>query len=45
MSVPMLQHLSLKTNEEIEWEIFSMKNKTCELDIILTYVRTYFQQY
>ena len=44
-SVPILWNLSPMTNEEIEWEILSMKN-TCELDIILTtYSRAYFQQY
>ena len=34
--VLMLQHLLPNTNEEIESEILSMKNKTCELDTIPT---------
>ena len=35
-SVPRLQDLLLLTNEEIEREILSMNNKTCELDAIPT---------
>ena len=37
-SVPRLQDLLPLTNEEIEREILSMKNKTCELDAIPTNV-------
>ena len=35
-SVLMLQHLLPMTNKEIEGEILSMNNKTCELDTIQT---------
>ena len=35
-SVLMLQHLLPMTNENIEREILSMKNKTCEVDTIPT---------
>ena len=37
-SVPRLQDLLPLTNEEIEREIISMNNKTCELDAIPTYL-------
>ena len=37
-SVPRLHKLQPLTDEEIEKEIHSMNNKTCELDAILTYL-------
>ena len=37
-SVPRLHELQPLTNEEIEKEICSMNNKTCELDVIPTYL-------
>ena len=44
-SVPKLHKLQPLTEEEIEKEICSMNNKTCELDAIPTHlIKTYFQQ-